>query len=288
MPCHEERVKNAAAHTHHQGRQPGKQVHLLPHAHDRLRAHEPERPFDASAGARSDHALTSHRMPATSATKTKTLPGQTNTCANGAPRDYQAPLLKRASLIDAARKRDWSKLPEMLAYVQSKDRDEVFATSLIRLMRASADERITPVLLTAMKDPSPLVRSAAVEAISMRPSREGVQALLDATGDEYRLVRTRAAAGLAGYPLDRLTGEVKTRVEKANKEYLAFIMARPDQWTSHYNMGNYQLSRGEFKEAVASYQTALKLEPTGGHGHGELIHCLCPDGGKRQGREIPE
>jgi tetratricopeptide (TPR) repeat protein len=95
----------------------------------------------------------------------------------------------------------------------------------------------------------------------LRPSRETVQALLDATGDEYRLVRIRAAAGLAGYPEERLTGEVKTRVEKANKEHLSFIMARPDQWTSHYNMGNYQLDRSKFKEAVASYKRALKLEP---------------------------
>jgi tetratricopeptide (TPR) repeat protein len=125
----------------------------------------------------------------------------------------------------------------------------------------SSDERIVPVLLIAAKDPSPLVRSAAIEAFSLRPSREAVQALLDATGDDYRLVRTRAAAGLAGYPEERLTGEVKTRVEKANKEYLAFIMARPDQWTSYYNMGNYQLTLGKFKEAVASYKTALKLEP---------------------------
>ena len=38
-------------------------------------------------------------------------------------------------------------------------------------------------------------------------------------------------------------------------------MARPDQWTSHYNMGNYQLSRRELKEAIASYKSALKLEP---------------------------
>ncbi|HEX9137510.1 MAG TPA: tetratricopeptide repeat protein, partial [Nitrospirota bacterium] len=47
----------------------------------------------------------------------------------------------------------------------------------------------------------------------------------------------------------------------ANQEYLASITARPDQWTSHYNMGNYQLSRGETKNAVASYQAALKLDP---------------------------
>jgi hypothetical protein len=30
-------------------------------------------------------------------------------------------------------------------------------------------------------------------------------------------------------------------------------MARPDQWISHYNMGNYYLNRGELKKAIASY-----------------------------------
>jgi tetratricopeptide (TPR) repeat protein len=176
-------------------------------------------------------------------------------------RDYQAPLLKRAALVAAARKRDWSKLPEMLAYVGDKGRDEVFATSLIRLMGASADERIAPVLRAAAKDPSPLVRGAAVDGLALRLTSAGVEALLDATGDEYRLVRVRAAAALAGYPRERLAAAAKERFERAEKEYLAFIVARPDQWTSHYNLGNYRLSRGETREAVASFEAALKLEP---------------------------
>ena len=67
---------------------------------------------------------------------------------------------------------------------------------------------------------------------------------------------------MAGYPLDRLTGEVKCRLEKANKDDLAFITPRPDQWNSHYNMGNYRLRRADLKEAVVSYKTALKVEPT--------------------------
>ncbi|HSP55020.1 MAG TPA: tetratricopeptide repeat protein, partial [Dehalococcoidia bacterium] len=137
----------------------------------------------------------------------------------------------------------------------------VFAASLIRLMMAAPDGRITPVLLSAMKDPSPVVRASACEAISLRPNPEAAQALLDATGDGFRLVRIRAAAGLAGYPLDRLADEVRTRVEKADREYLAFIMARPDQWTSQYNMGNYRLAGGKLKEAVSSYQAALRIEP---------------------------
>jgi tetratricopeptide (TPR) repeat protein len=260
LPCHADKVNNPKEHTHHLAEGEGGKC---------IACHMPMTSF--ARMNRSDHSMI---PPAPAATIAYKSPNACNGChADKDPawadkyvrewrkRDYQAPLLHGAGLIDAARKRDWSKLPEMLVYIQSKDRNEVFSASLLRLMRASTDERINPALLTAVKDPSPLVRAAAVESISNSPFREGVQALLDATGDDYRLVRTRAAAGLAGYPLDRLTGEVKTRVEKANQEYLAFIMARPDQWTSHYNMGNVQLGRGELKEAVASYQAALKKEP---------------------------
>ena len=59
-------------------------------------------------------------------------------------RDYQAPVLKRAALIDGARKRDWKQLPAMLDYITSKDRDEVFATSLIRLVPSSGDATHPP------------------------------------------------------------------------------------------------------------------------------------------------
>ena len=47
--------------------------------------------------------------------------------------DYQAAPLRRAELIDLARKRQWKRLPEMLADLESKDVDEVYKTSLIRL-----------------------------------------------------------------------------------------------------------------------------------------------------------
>jgi tetratricopeptide (TPR) repeat protein len=260
MPCHGERVKNAPAHTHHREGSTGNRC---------VSCHMPMTSF--ARMNRSDHSMLPPTPAATIAFKS---PNACNNChkdknADWADkrvrqwrtRDYQAPVLKRAALVDAARKRDWSRLPEMLEYIRGKGRDEVFAASLIRLLRVSSDERITPVLLAAMKDPSPLVRSAAVEAISIRPSREGVQALLDAAGDDYRVVRTRAAAGLAGFPADLLSNEIRAMVEKANREYIAFIMARPDQWTSHYNMGNYRLSRGEFRDAVASYREALRREP---------------------------
>jgi Tfp pilus assembly protein PilF len=176
-------------------------------------------------------------------------------------RDYQAPVLKRAGLIDAARKRDWTKLPEMLAYINDPKRDEIFATSLIRLIPPSQDQKILSTLLTAAKDTSPLVRGAAVQALGLIPTTESLQALAQATGDEYKLVRVRAAAGIAAYPLMITPPAYQAQLKRAELEYLSSITARPDQWTSNYNMGNYQLSQGETKKAVASYQAALKIDP---------------------------
>jgi len=178
-------------------------------------------------------------------------------------RDYQASVIHRAGLINAARTRDWSKLPEMLDYVTSKDRDEIFATSLIRLVQAAGDPRVVPALLKAIKDPSPLMRSAAATALQNVPTEKSVLALVEAAGDDYRLVRVRAAASLAGYQNLPPTDTDKKKVEAANNEYLASIMSRPDQWESHYNLGNYYLDRRDFKQAVDSYEKALKMEPRG-------------------------
>jgi tetratricopeptide (TPR) repeat protein len=176
-------------------------------------------------------------------------------------RDYQAPVLRRASLIDAARKQDWKRLPEMLEYITGKDRDEVFATSLIRMVSGSGDSRVVPVLYKAIKDRSPLVRAAAANALQHVPTREGFQAVVEAIGDDYRLVRVRAMASLINYQNFPLEDADKKKVETAFTEYLISILSRPDQWSSHYNLGNCYLNLGDPKQAIASYDTALKLEP---------------------------
>jgi tetratricopeptide (TPR) repeat protein len=180
---------------------------------------------------------------------------------NRRERDFQAPVLYRAGLIDAARKRDWTKIEDMIGYLAGKDRDEVFAASLIRLLMAADDDKAYRTIIGALEDSSPLVRAAAVEAVALRPSQESLQALVLLTGDASRLVRVRAAAALAAYPQLRTAGKYTEQINKANEEYLGSLSTRMDLWTSHYNLGNYQLGRNEFKAALASYGTALKIEP---------------------------
>ncbi len=262
MPCHQDKVDNPTEHSRHKSNSPGNKC---------ISCHMPTTEF--ARMRRTDHSMAPPSPAATMAFKS---PNACNLCHQDKTpqwadewvrkwraRDYQAPLLKRASLVEAARKRDWSKLPEMLDYMTSKDRDEIFATSLTRLVPASGDPRVVPALLKAIKDPSPLMRSAAATALQNVPNEEAVLALVEAAGDGYRLVRVRAAAALAAYPNLPLTDADKKKVESANNEYLASILSRPDQWESHYNLGNYYLDRRDFKQAVASYDKALKMEPRG-------------------------
>ena len=260
MPCHEKYVKNAPAHTHHREGSPGNKC---------ISCHMPMTSF--ARMNRTDHSML---PPTPSATMAYKSPNACNLCHNDKEaawadkyvrewrnRDYQAPVLKRATLIDAARKRDWKQLPAMLEYIGSKDRDEVFATSLLRMIPASGDPKIIPVLFAVIKGPSPLMRSAATDALQYVPTMEAAQALVAATGDDYRLVRVRAASSLAAFPNLQLNDTEKKLVNTANAEYLASLTSRPDQWSSYYNLGNYYMNRGEPRTAISSYGTALKLEP---------------------------
>jgi len=107
----------------------------------------------------------------------------------------QASVLKRAALIDAARKRDWANLADMLAHITDPKSEEVTAASLIRFDSAIQNQKVLAALLIAAKEPSPLVRAAAVQAMGLMPTAEGLQALVEATGD--------ASAGEIGYVLRR-------------------------------------------------------------------------------------
>jgi len=260
MPCHEDKVKDAVAHTHHPPESKGSMC---------ISCHMPMTSF--ARMNRSDHSML---PPAPAATLAYQSPNACNICHNDKDakwadnfvrqwrtRDYQAPVLRRAALIDAARKRNWSRLPDILEYIRSKDRDEVFAASLIRLISSVQDQKVLTALLAAAKDPSPLVRGAAMQAMGMIPAAESFQALIMAAGDDYRLVRVHAAAGAASFPRMSVPSDYQSPLRNANDEYIASITTRPDQWMSHYNMGNYLIGLGELNSAVASYQAALNLNP---------------------------
>ena len=165
LPCHQEKVENATAHTHHQADSTGNRC---------IACHMPMTEF--ARMTRSDHSM---RPPTPAATLKFKSPNACNLCHNDKDPawadqqvrqwhkdDYQKPVLDRAALVDAARRGDWRRLDAILAYIGSKDRDEIFAASLIRLLYRCESPAKWPVVIKALQeDSSPLVRAAAAQAL---------------------------------------------------------------------------------------------------------------------------
>jgi tetratricopeptide (TPR) repeat protein len=227
---------------------------------------------DFARMTRSDHSM---RPPMPAATLQFKSPNACNLCHTDKDpawadqqvrqwrtRDYQKPVLERAALLDAARRGDWGRLSDILAYIGSKDRDEIFATSLLRSLQSCGSPAKWPVVIKALQDdPSPLVRAAAAQALEGYTTAESLQVLAKATQDEYRLVRVRAAGALAGVPTEQLPAEHRPTIARAATELLEALRARPDDYASQYNLGNFHMQRGDQAQALASYETAIKLRP---------------------------
>ncbi|MCX7886913.1 MAG: tetratricopeptide repeat protein, partial [Verrucomicrobiae bacterium] len=177
-------------------------------------------------------------------------------------RDYQARVLERAALVDAARKRDWSQREEMFSYILRPDRDEIYATALIRLLESCPDASKWQVLRKALKDPSPLVRSAAATALGAHPSTENVAALVSVLSDDYRIVRISAGAALGTYPGTLLEPGAAARLRNAVREYEESLRSQPDSYAAHYNLGNHYFNRGQLDDALQEFKIAMRLEPS--------------------------
>jgi tetratricopeptide (TPR) repeat protein len=261
MPCHVSKVENASDHSHHLKGSAGSQC---------ISCHMPKTEF--ARMRRSDHSM----LPPTPSTSIAyKSPNACNVCHTDKEaawadkwvrqwrkRDYQDSVLHRASLIDAARGRNWKKLPAMLEYLERRNHDAVFAASLIRLLRPCSDGRKWPFLIRAVEDPSPLVRASAAESLGDRIDEETVKALSAAIQDKSRLVRVRAASAMAAIPRDVLDAKTAAAFEQAASEFKATLAARPDYWSSHYNMGSFYLSQRDYKQAVAFFEAATRLQPS--------------------------
>ena len=260
LPCHEERVANAEAHTHHKPGTPGGNC---------IDCHMPKTRF--ANMNRSDHSM----LPPTPAATLKfKSPNACNLChqdksASWADakvrqwhkRDFQRPVLERASLIDAARKGQWDKLPAIVDFIRNPGGDNVTQASLIHLLRSCGDLRKLPAMLESLKHSAPLVRAAAASSLTGFVTPEIRDALVRATTDEYRLVRIRAAASLASVPVEALPAPQKESVRKATAELIASYDARPDDFTNHTNLGNFYMDRGQLDLAIQSFETAIRLRP---------------------------
>lgn len=261
LPCHQERVDNATAHTHHRADSPGNQC---------VACHMPMTSF--ARMHRSDHSM---RPPMPAATLAFNSPNACNLChedqdAHWADQhvrawhrpDYQQPHLERGHLIAAARAQNWKNLDAILAWINDPTHDPIYATALLRLLDPCTDARKWPTIRQALQHPHPLMRSSAARQLAHNVTEEHFKLLVKAADDQRRLVRIAAATALARYPTGLLElPSAQSICERAFQELEASFDALPDSWVSHYNRGNYYADRGWRQPALTAYAHATRLRP---------------------------
>ncbi len=260
VKCHAVNVENVAEHSGHKAGSEGAIC---------VNCHMPKTEFGRMV--RSDHSF---RPPMPEATIRFDSPNACNLChkdksaewankivkqrKNG---NYQEETLKWAQLIKEARLNEWGNLDKMLEIIQNDKQNEIVITSFIRLLANCTNEKKWPVVIGATKNESPLVRAAAAASLTGNYSETAKDALIAVCDDEFRLVRISAANSLAGFPAGDFSETEKLLVAEVTEEYMNSVVTRPDDWSSHYNLGIFHQNRGEAQKALDSYETAARLYP---------------------------
>ena len=117
---------------------------------------------------------------------------------------------------------------------------------------------------------------------------EVLNALLAATADPSRLVRIRTAMSLAALPPQSLTNERdRASLEKANREFITAMQARPDDWASYANLGNFYMERRELLRGRRVLRDGDEVGAAADWPDGQCLDGLQQHGPERQGRAEP-
>lgn len=263
VSCHDARY-GTAAHTHHEHR---------PAAPTCMDCHMPKRVFMAR-DVRRDHSF-SRPDPALSAELQ--LPDPCTDCHRDASPQWAASKVEHWFPDDDVRE---ARRTVARAFERARRGDPDAVGALIDCLGTCADgvrraaagrllgqfvqsETVQAALVRFAGDPDPLVRSGVVAALAEDAGRTlpARAALQRAAADPIRTVRLHAAWGLRGMLLDGARPEIATPVATAFEEWKASQLVEAEDPESHHALGLFYTAQEDLEAAVASYRTAIRLEP---------------------------
>ena len=261
-PCHSNKVDNVSAHSHHEPLSTGSEC---------IACHMPKTVF-----ARMDRSDHSFRPPMPKATMAFGSPNACNIChddkstewsqswiekTHAHNKGYQEETLELGNYIRELRDENWTNLDKIKEGLIAGSFGEVFTTSYIRLLESCNNPVKWEGIMARKDDESPLVRSAVASALASNGSEEALIILKSLVEDDYRVVRMNAANALSMYN-SRFPGILNdSSVISGLNEYINSLTSRPDDWASHYNLGNFYSAGGNYENALKAYNNSIKVYP---------------------------
>jgi len=115
-------------------------------------------------------------------------------------------------------------------------------------------------LQQALQNTDPMIRLAALDALSSFDIRERVQLAFPLLSDKARSVRIQAARLLLSVPAGDLPEEQKKILKKAMNEYVEVQLFNAERPESQVNLGSFYSDQGRIEEAEKSYRRAIELQ----------------------------
>jgi len=116
-------------------------------------------------------------------------------------------------------------------------------------------------LAEGLRDPDPLVRLGALQALAQVPQTARVSLAAPLLSDSVKSVRIEAASVLADVPAERLSAEQRVAFELAAGEYVETQRYNADRAEARVNLGTFYGNRGDVAGAEAELKAAIRLEP---------------------------
>ena len=258
--CHQPAKYDGDAHTHHAKGTPGAAC---------VACHMPTTTY-MQVDARHDHSL---RIPRPDLSAKLGMPNACNACHAKKSPQWAADAIRRwtgrtpvgyqnfAETLRAGTLGAPGARGALMALVDDPAQPAIVRASAIDRLGRMLSPSSLPAVMRALNDADPVVRLAAVEAISATDDATRLRYLPRMLADPVKSVRIEAARALAGPTEARIATADRAAFAKAADEYVAVQIYNADRLESRMNLGNYYATRGDAARAIAEFRKALEIDP---------------------------
>jgi predicted CXXCH cytochrome family protein len=258
--CHSPKVYDTTAHHMHQGGTAGSQC---------VACHMPAKNYMV-INARPDHSI---RVPRPDLTVKFGVPNACANCHADKGAQWAADAIEKAhgparkgfqhfvEALDAGRQGKPNAASLLTDLANDATSPMIARATAVGELAHYASPAAVPTLQAALGDADPLMRKAALEALTAFPTRVRGPMAAPLADDPVLDVRVKAGRVLAGVPDGKLdTGQRASR----DRAFAAFVTAQEaiaDRPEAHYDLGLVYAERGETAKAEQAFRQALKLQP---------------------------
>jgi predicted CXXCH cytochrome family protein len=162
----------------------------------------------------------------------------------------------------------------LIDVVDRKSTPAIVRATALELLASYPAGRGLEIRRGALVDGEPLLRLAAVRALTAEVGPPLIADLAAKTSDSIAAVRIAAAARLAYLPLDSLSDPQRHTFEQALIEFRAAQQLSLDHAGGHLTLGALDRHHGRVRQAIEHFQAAIALEPYMSGARAELATLL--------------